>query len=229
MKVAIMQPYFFPYIGYFQLIHAVDIFVIYDDVNFIKQSWITRNNILVKNEAFRINLIVEGASSYKKINQISRIVENKKWLKTIEQSYRKAPFFSAVYPLVREIALNEEKSISRFLMMTLQRIAQYLDIQTTFKLSSELKKDDNLKAQDKVIAICKALNAIHYINATGGQNLYNKDDFNANQITLNFINTKPITYKQYDNQFIPWLSIIDVLMFNEKDEVKELLKQYELI
>ena len=111
-----MQPYFFPYIGYFQLINAVDVFVIYDDVNFIKQSWITRNNILVNNKAFKVNLIVEGASSYKKINQIGRIVEKEKWLKTIAQSYRKAPFYKNVYPLIEELAFNNEKCLSKFLM-----------------------------------------------------------------------------------------------------------------
>ena len=169
MKVAIMQPYFFPYIGYFQLINAVDGFVIYDDVNFIKQSWITRNNILVNNEAFRINLVVEGASSFKRINQIKRKVESEKWLKTIEQSYKKAPLFSTVYPLIEEIALSNEISISKFLMLSLQNFAKYLEIQTTFKLSSEIEKDDNLKGQDKVIAICKVLHATHYINAIGGQ------------------------------------------------------------
>ena len=229
MKVAIMQPYFFPYIGYFQLINVVDVFVIYDDVNFIKQSWITRNRILLKNEEYRINLIVEGASSFKRINQIHRIVDSKKWLKTIEQSYKKAPYFSTVFPLIKEISLNDEKKISKFLLFSLSKIAKYLDIKTKFKLSSEIEKDNNLKGQDKVIAICKQLDTTNYINAIGGEKLYNKVDFNKNDIELNFIKTNPIIYRQNDNQFIPWLSIIDVLMFNSKDEIKDLLNQYELL
>ena len=229
MKVAIMQPYFFPYIGYFQLINVVDVFVIYDDVNFIKQSWITRNRILLKNEEYRINLIVEGASSFKRINQIHRIVDSKKWLKTIEQSYKKAPYFSTVFPLIKEISLNDEKKLSNFLLFSLSKIAKYLDIKTKFKLSSEIEKDNNLKGQDKVIAICKQLDTTNYINAIGGEKLYNKVDFNKNDIELNFIKTNPIIYRQNDNQFIPWLSIIDVLMFNNKDEIKDLLNQYELL
>lgn len=229
MKVAVMQPYFFPYIGYFQLIHAVDVFVIYDDVNFMKQSWITRNRILLNNEAFMINLIVEGASSFKKINQINRIVKNRKWLKTIQQSYRKAPFFSTVYPLIDEISKNEETCISKFLMMSLLKIAKYLDINTKFKLSSEIQKDDKLKGQDRVIAICSELNSTNYVNAIGGQDLYLKKEFYENGIELNFIETNSIIYKQYDNQFVPWLSIIDVLMFNDKGRVKNLLNEYNLI
>jgi len=229
MKVAIMQPYFFPYIGYFQLINAVDIFVVYDDVNFIKQSWITRNRILLKNEGFRINLMVQGASSSKKINQINRIVDKEKWLKTIEQCYKKAPYFSMVYPLFEEISMNGEMKLSKYLLFSLKTIAKYLDLKTTFKLSSEIEKDTSLKGQDKVIDICKEINATNYINAIGGQVLYNKEDFNKNSIELNFIKTNSIRYKQNDNHFIPWLSIIDVLMFNNKDEVKEQLNQYELI
>jgi len=229
MKVALMQPYFFPYIGYFQLINAVDIFVIYDDVNFIKQSWITRNIILLKNEEFRINLVVEGASSSKRINQINRIVGSRKWLKTIEQCYKKAPFFSSVYPIVEEIALNGEKKLSKFLLFSLLKIATHLDIETKFKLSSEIEKDNDLNGQDKVLAICKEVKTTKYINAIGGQNLYDKEAFNKNGIELNFIKSNPITYIQNDNPFIPWLSIIDVLMFNNKHEVKELLNQYELI
>ena len=192
MKVAIMQPYFFPYIGYFQLINAVDVFVVYDDVNFIKQSWITRNSILVNKQATRINLIVKGASSFKKINEVSRIVENRKWLKTIEQSYKKAPFFEEAYPIIEEIAMNDEKCLSRFILMSLQKISKYLDIKTAFRLSSELEKDDDLKGQDKVIAICNILSAKQYINAIGGQDLYSKSNFDAHGITLKFIDSQSI-------------------------------------
>ncbi|WP_228851073.1 WbqC family protein [Aegicerativicinus sediminis] len=229
MKVALMQPYFFPYLGYFQLIHAVDVFVVYDDVNFKKQSWITRNNILVNGRALRINLVVEGASSFKKIYEINRNVDGIKWLKTIEQSYTKAPYFGYVYPLIENIATNTEKSLSKFLLFSLQLLTDYLDIKTIFKLSSEVEKDINLKGEDKVIAICKSLNATNYINAIGGQNLYNKDAFTKNDIDLNFIKTNPISYNQFGNSFVPGLSIIDVLMFNSKETVIGLLNDYKLI
>jgi hypothetical protein len=229
MKVAIMQPYFFPYIGYFQLINAVDVFVIYDDVNFIKQGWITRNRILLDKKSFNLILQVEGASSFKKINQINLGKNRNKMLKTVEQAYSKAPFFKMIFPIIREILLNEENNLSKFLLFSLQKIADYLEIETDFRTSSEIDKNDNLKGQEKVIEICRKTGASNYINAIGGEELYAKEVFNDNQMSLNFIKTHPIVYAQFDNDFEPWLSIIDVLMFNSIEEIKKLLNEYELI
>jgi len=229
MKVAIMQPYFFPYIGYFQLINAVDEFVIYDDVNFIKQGWITRNSILVDKKIYNIILQVESASSFKKIKEITIGKNNKKLLKTIQQEYKKAPYFGVVFPIIQEILSNNESNLAKFLIFSLREIADYLRIDTVFKISSEIDKKDELKGQEKVIAICKQLGATNYINAIGGQELYDKVSFNHHQISLNFIKTEPIQYAQFDNDFIPWLSIIDVIMFNSVEETKLLLNKYELV
>ncbi|MFV8271467.1 WbqC family protein [Flavobacterium sp. GT2N3] len=229
MKVAIMQPYFFPYIGYFQLINAVDIFIIYDDVNFIKQGWITRNSILLNKEKHSFILEVGGASSFKKIKEITLGKNNKKLLKTIEQEYKKAPFFSDVFPIIQEILLSNENNLSKFLMFSLRKIAKYLQIDTVFRFSSEIDKNNELKGQDKVIAICKKLEATNYINAIGGQELYNSDTFKNHQISLNFIKSEPIEYTQFDIDFIPWLSVIDVIMFNSIEETKLLLNKYDLV
>lgn len=229
MKVAIMQPYFFPYIGYFQLINAVDTFVFYDDVNFIKQSWITRNRILLNKKEFNFSLQVEGASSFKKINQLNLGGNNKKLLKTIDQAYRSAPFFNTIFPIIQDILLNEEHNLSKFLIYSLKRIATYLEISTGFKVSSEINKDNELKGEDKVVAICKKLGATQYINAVGGQELYDKDRFNNHQIELSFIQSKSIAYKQFDNDFISWLSIIDIMMFNSLENTKQMLNQYDLL
>jgi hypothetical protein len=229
MKVAIMQPYFFPYIGYFQLINAVDEFVVYDDVNFIKQGWITRNSILINKKKHNFILQVEGASSFKKIKEITLGKNRIRILKTIEQEYKKAPFFSVVFPLIQEVLLNDESNLSKFLIFSLQKTAHYLNINTVFRLSSEINKNEALKGQDKVISICEELNATNYINAIGGQELYDKDTFHKNGITLSFIKTEPICYNQFDNDFIPWLSIIDVMMFNSIEETKLLLNKYELV
>nr|WP_315149681.1 WbqC family protein [uncultured Flavobacterium sp.] len=229
MKVAIMQPYFFPYIGYFQLINAVDEFVIYDDVNFIKQGWITRNSVLVDKKKYNIILQVESASSFKKIKEITIGKNKKKLLKTIQQEYKKAPYFNIVFPIIQRIISNNENNLSKFLVFSLKEIADYLQIGTVFRISSEIDKEDQLKGQDKVIAICKQLGATNYINAIGGQELYDKVSFNHHQILLNFIKTEPIKYAQFDNDFIPWLSIIDVIMFNSVEETKLLLNKYELV
>lgn len=229
MKVAIMQPYFFPYIGYFQLINAVDVFVVYDDVNFIKQGWITRNSILVDKKKYNFILQVESASSFKKINDITLGKNNTKLLKTIEQEYKKAPYFSIVFPIINEILSSNENNLSKFLIFSLRKIADYIQIDTVFRISSEIDKNDELKGQYKVIAICKQLKATNYINAIGGKELYDKISFNQHQILLSFIKTEPIQYSQFDNDFIPWLSIIDVIMFNSIEETKLLLNKYELV
>lgn len=232
MKVAIMQPYIFPYIGYFQLINAVDEFVVYDDVNFMKGSWINRNNILADNNSQLFSIPLVNASSFKCINEIkifTGVNWQRKLLRNIEFSYKKAPFFSSIYPLLEEIILNDETNLSRYLMSSLQKVAGYLKMDTTFKISSELNKDIHLKGQDKVINICNGLEATNYINAIGGLDLYDKSSFETESITLNFLKTKDTCYPQFGNNFVPHLSIIDVMMFNNVDEIQSMLNQYELI
>lgn len=229
MKVAIMQPYFFPYIGYFQLINAVDTFVIYDDVNFKKQSWITRNRILLDHKAFNLILQVQGASSFKKINHIEIGTNTTKLIKTLEQAYKDAPFFDVTFPIIKAVFLQEEPNLSKFLIYSIKTIANYLEIRTDFKISSNMDKDIHLKGQDKVFAICKTLGASHYINAIGGQELYDREVFKTHSIDLSFVETNAIHYAQFDKEFIPWLSIIDVMMFNTVEDIKKMLNQYVLI
>jgi dipeptide/tripeptide permease len=224
-----MQPYFFPYIGYFQLINAVDKFVIYDDVNFIKGGWINRNRILFNGEPLLINIQMQGASSFKKINEIKTGKNKEKILSTITHSYRKAPFYDEVYPLVFDIINYNEDNLALYISNSIKDISKYLFIETDFILSSEIKKDNDLKAQEKILSICKLLCASKYYNAFGGQELYNKDEFAANNIDLKFIKSKLTAYKQFNNEFIQCLSIIDVMMFNSKAEIKEMLNQYEFV
>lgn len=228
MTLAIMQPYLFPYIGYWQLINAVDTFVIYDDVNFIKQSYINRNSILANGQAQAITLELFGASSNKLINEISVGNNKKKLLKTIKQNYIKAPYFDDVFPIIDDILNQEEKNLAKFIGYSLQKLSNYLEIDTKFIYSSDIEKDNSLKAQDKVLEICNILQADNYINAIGGKELYSKDDFKNFDITLNFLETELIEYKQYKNDFVPYLSIIDIMMFN-KNEIKEMLARYELV
>ncbi|MDP4208587.1 MAG: WbqC family protein [Bacteroidota bacterium] len=229
MKVGIMQPYLFPYIGYFQLMRAVDTFVIYDDVNFIKQGWINRNRLLLNGKDFMFNITLNGASSFKKINEIGVQGNNQKLIKTIEQAYYKAPHFRTVFPMLNEILLYQESNLAKYLTNSLHVIVNYLGIDITILISSEIKKDDSLKADDKIINICQHLTATNYINAIGGQELYSKQKFAQHGLVLNFIKSKPITYQQFKNNFIPWLSIIDVMMFNSKNEIWSLINNYELV
>lgn len=229
MTVGIMQPYLFPYIGYFQLMKAVDTFVIYDDVNFIKQGWINRNKILLNGSDFMFNIMLKGASSFKKINEIEVRGNHLKLITTMEQSYGKAPYFSDAFPLISNILLNKETNLARYLSNSLIEITKNLGIKVSILISSEIEKDAFLKGDDKVINICNQLKATNYINAIGGQELYSKDKFSENGLILNFIKTKPIVYKQFKDPFTPWLSIIDVMMFNSPDAITEMLNQYELV
>lgn len=229
MKLAIMQPYLFAYIGYFQLIHSVDKFVIYDDVNFIKQGWINRNRILLNDKDSFLTLQLFGVSSFKLINQIEVGNNQKVLLKKIEHAYKEAPYFKEVFPLLETILLNQEKKLDKFVEYSLCLINKYLNISTEIIISSALVKKNELKNQEKVIHICELLNAKTYINAIGGKELYQKDKFLGKGIDLVFIKTKEITYKQFNNKFVPNLSIVDIMMFNSKEEIQNMLKEYELI
>lgn len=229
MRLAVMQPYLFPYIGYWQLIDAVDTFVIYDDVNFIKKGYINRNNILQKQRSHLFTLELIGSSQNKKINDIKIGGNSNKLLKTIKQNYSKAPFYKDVSPILDEILNNEEKELSKFLGFSLVKISKYLNLDTKFLYSSEIKNDKTFKAQDRLIEMSKILNANRYINSIGGIELYDKEVFSQNDINLSFLKTHEISYKQFNNEFVPNLSIIDVLMFNSRGNIKNMLTQFKLI
>jgi len=224
-----MQPYVFPYIGYFQLINAVDKFVIYDDVNFIKQGWITRNRILLDSKDFMFILRVEGASSFRKINEIKLGKYNDKLLNTFTHAYKYAPLYPEVFPLIEDVFLKGGDNLSGFITYSLKKIAEYLGIKTELILSSDIDKNNDLKAKDKVIEICRLLNGTQYVNSSGGQDLYSKEDFLQKGIDLKFLKSTPESYKQYENDFVPMLSIVDVMMFNLVEKVKNMLNQYELV
>ena len=226
-----MQPYFFPYIGYWQLIHAVDKFVVYDDVNFIKGGWINRNYILLNQEKHLVTLPLSGISSFTKINEINVIDNIKlktKLLKTIDNAYKKAPYFDCVFPMIEKIIL-ENGAISTLIYDSILSLKKYFNLNTEIYLSSDLKIALNEKSVDRVIHIVKSLDGNEYINAIGGQELYSKDKFKAENITLSFLKTNLVKYEQYTADFVPNLSIIDVMMFNSPEQIRAMLDNYELI
>lgn len=228
MKLAIMQPYFFPYIGYFQLVKAVDTFVVYDDVNYIKQGWINRNRILMNGKDHMINLILSGASSFKLINEVE-VTDNSKLLKTIQQAYGKAPYYNDCIEVISECLTYNTSNLALFLKNSLENICRYLSIKTDILLSSDLSIGTELKAQDRIIAMCTEMGAQTYVNAIGGQELYDKDSFNEAGINLLFIKSTLSEYKQFKNDFVPGLSIIDILMFNSPETINTMLDNYNLI
>lgn len=232
MKIGVMQPYFIPYIGYWQLMNYVDKYVIFDDVNYINRGWIDRNRILINKQVQYIGLPVVGKSQNKLINEINVNSDKKlieKVIKTVELNYKKSIYFEEVFPLFCEIMRNDEKNLALFLKDSILQIANYLDITTEFILSSDIEKDNSLKGQDKILQICKKLNGTEYINAIGGQELYSKELFSDNGLKLSFLKTSSIEYNQTSSTFEPNLSIIDVLMNCSKEEIKEFLNKFELL
>ncbi len=228
MKLAIMQPYLFPYLGYFQLMQAVDTFVVYDDVNYIKQGWINRNLILAQGQPLRITLSLQNASSNRPINQISVGSNQEKLLKTIRQNYSKAPQFSVVFPVIEEILLQEEKNLAKFLDQGLLRISSYLGLRPAWLFSSSLDKEESLRGQEKLLSICEGLGATEYFNLPGGKTLYDPESFASRNLQLSFIQPRPISYRQFGSEFVPNLSIIDVMMFNDGEQCRKLLQEYDL-
>jgi len=232
MKLAIMQPYLFPYLGYYQLIGAVDTFVIYDDVNYIKGGWINKNRILLNDKTSLFTLQLVHKSPNKLINEIEIVPEGNnrsKILAMVSSAYKRAPLYDSVFPLIKEILMNNESNLSEYLFYSLLKVSGYLGLNTKLIKSSCINKTTTLKAESKVLDICLRLKARAYINAIGGMALYNKENFLAKKIKLKFIKMKDIKYKQYKNNFIPNLSIIDLMMFNSKSEISQMLKEYSLI
>ena len=229
MTLGIMQPYFMPYIGYWQLMAAVDTYVVYDDVNYIKGGWVARNNILLNGQKHMFTITLNGASPNKLFNEITIKDDFKKFSRLIESAYRKAPYYSEVSALLDKIYNYEDKSLGAFMMNSFQVVLDYLEIDTKLVLSSTIEKDNDLRGKDKVKHICHLLGADTYYNAIGGQELYDKNDFKADGIDLHFVQTNLTPYAQLGNEFVPGLSMIDVLMHNDKENVIKILKNYSLV
>lgn len=229
MTLAIMQPYFMPYIGYFQCMAAVDTYIVYDDVQYIKGGWVSRNNLLIGGEKKMFTIILKGASANKLFNEIEIGDNFRKFENMLQCNYSKAPYFQEMMPLLHSIFIFEDKNLGRFLWNSYKKLFEYLEIGTNIILSSNVEKDNSLKGKYKVIDICHRLGADKYYNAIGGQELYDKDEFKQKNIDLSFVKTNDIKYKQFNNDFIPNLSIVDVLMFNGKEGTKRLLNEYTLV
>ena len=233
MKLGIMQPYVFPYIGYFQLISAVDKFIIYDDVNYIKQGWINRNKILLNGESYLFTIPLAGASSFKRIKD-TRLNKRayKDWVikfyKTVDTVYCKAPYYNNVLSLLKNVFDKEVIDIGELATNSIKTTLSYLDVHTEIDSSSGVYSNQRLSGKERVIDICLKEKAAFYINAQGGADLYDKEYFQSYNINLQFIKPGTIVYKQFENEFVSSLSIIDVMMFNPVQGIKTMLKNYTL-
>lgn len=228
MIVAIMQPYFFPYIGYFQLMNSVDLFVFHDDVQYVKQSWINRNRIRSSDAAIWLTLPVGKAEHQCNINDRHYMLgrEIAKVKQRLKAAYRNAPAYSQVAPFILDLLDFTDDNVAKFNANLLTQLAAILRIGCSFAFSSEIAKPDALKGEEKVIELCRRLGADHYINPIGGVDLYDHARFAEDNLDLKFLRTavKPVELKDGPAQ----LSIIDVLMFNGIDGTRKLLDDYML-
>ena len=222
MRLAVMQPYFFPYIGYFQLIAAVDLFVIYDNIKYTKKGWINRNRLLQNGKSVTFTLPLKGASDslHVRERELAADFEPDRLLNQLKGAYQRAAHFEPTFALVERIVRCGEGNLFRFLHRCIVETCTHLGIATRIRVSSDVAIDHGLMNQDKVLALCEALGANQYVNAIGGTELYSKEAFRAKGIDLKFIRASPLEYPQFGGAFVPWLSIIDVLMFNPLDAVR---------
>lgn len=233
MKVAIMQPYIFPYIGYWQLMNAVDKFIILDDVNFIVRGYINRNNILINGKVHLFTIPLDKPSQNKLIKEISMrfgIKEREDFLKMLSHAYSKAPFWKEGYGIAQKCILYNTSDLTEFIQNSIRILAEYLGIKAEILLSSDIEKNNSLKAEERIIELCKKTEADEYINASGGRELYSRENFRKENLELYFLDPdyEEIRYKQFKSEFIPNLSILDVIMFNDKTTIRELLSSCSL-
>lgn len=225
-----MQPYLFPYLGYVQLMHAADIFVVYDNAQFMKGGWINRNRILASSGVQTFTLQMSGASANKQINEIEIGSNRAKIFRTIEQTYAKAPHATQTLAFIERCFAFDDANLARFIGNCLVELANLLELSTEFKMASSLAFDSNETAQKKVLAMCQFLGASRYINTEGGRDLYSHDPFSAAGIDLKFLEHTPTEYPQFRNKgaFEPRLSVIDALMNVGPAGVQNLLTDYSL-
>lgn len=235
MRLAIMQPYFLPYIGYFQLINAVDQFVVYDNIKYTKKGWINRNRILAANGGDEyITLPLRSDSDHLNIDRRylsdSFPREKNKILRRIRERYRSAPHCDVVNEVLGEIFGYKGTNLFEFLYNSLQLVCRYLGISTPLVVSSALNSIADLKGKERVLAICREMGADCYVNPIGGVQLYTQEEFKMNGVDLKFLRPNLITYPQLGSEFVPRLSILDVMMFNDKKRIVDFINnEYSLV
>lgn len=232
MRLGIMQPYFLPYIGYFQLLASVDQFILYDNIKYTKKSWINRNRMLLNGADAMFSLPLKKGSDSLDIveRELALEFDRSKLLNQFRGAYGRAPQFELTYPVLEQIIQHDEANLFRYIQHSIVQLCEHLNINTEVRISSEISIDHELKSQDKVLALCGAARADTYINTIGGIELYDKNDFRIKGIDLQFIKARSFKYTQFQSEFVPWLSIVDVLMFNPIEEViKVIRKEFDLI
>ena len=207
---------------------SVDQFVIYDNIKYTKKGWINRNRILVNGADEYITLPLKKGSDFLDVDQRELAEgfdeERKKIVRKVSQAYQKAPQYEVVFPLVQRILEYPETNLFRYIHNSIREVCTFLEVETPMIISSSLPADHQLKSQERVIAICNALNASVYINPPGGVDLYSEEAFQQQHIELRFLQTGGIRYQQFGDEFISNLSILDVMMFNTVEEIRNYMQ-----
>ncbi|MFF7706234.1 WbqC family protein [Pseudomonas sp. NPDC007930] len=228
--LAMMQPYWFPYLGYFQLIAAADAFVLGDDLQYIKDGWINRNRILCGGAPWMFSLPLKKAAHGLAINQRELADDTPaamaKLLKTLALHYARAPHQAEVLPLLETLMLHPERNLARYLEHSLRKTCDYLGITTPILIASDLHIREVQDKQDRVIKTMHKLGGQRYLNPVGGLDLYDQATFSAAGLELRFHRMNAIEYPQLKGPFVPYLSIIDVLMFNPVERIRHWLPDF---
>ncbi|MFN7221849.1 MAG: WbqC family protein [Burkholderiales bacterium] len=232
MRVAIMQPYFCPYLGYFQLMHSADRFVLLDDVNFIVRGWINRNQILLEGRPHLFSLPVANASQNTRICDL-QLSESIDWrsrlLKTVKQAYSRAPQFGAAAHFIESVIKFNDTRLVAYVANSVQLASTRLELRCEILRSSELALKPSLAGQHRIAALCKHLGATEYINPIGGRNLYDAKLFANAGIKLSFLEASITPYQQFGKTFVPGLSILDAMAFNTPEIIKARLLNFNLV
>ena len=225
MRVAVMQPYFFPYIGYFQLIRSVDLFILYDNIKYTKKGWINRNRFLLNgaDSVFSVPLRKDSDFLDVKDRALADNFDRRKLANQLREAYRRAPHFDQAFPVVESAIMSPRENLFDYVRASVTDVCGYLGINTRITASSGIAVDPALKAEARVLALCKAVGASTYVNAIGGRKLYSREEFETNGIELKFVEPHAITYPQFGEPFVPWLSIVDMMMFNPVSKIREFI------
>ena len=233
MKIAIIQPYLFPYIGYFSLIKNTDFFVFFDTPQYIRKGWINRNRILSANgDITYFTVPIQKADRNTPINKII-VANNYDWkMKTLGQLniYKKAPNYGRVIDLVKGIFNTDTMLISDLAIKSIVKTCEYLDIDIKYDIFSKMNLAlPEVKEPDEwALYITKELGYNTYINPPGGMSFFNREKYQINDVDLQFLVQEIIPYRQNREVFIPALSMIDVMMFCSCNEINEMLCKYKI-
>jgi hypothetical protein len=228
MRVAVMQPYFFPYVGYFQLLHAVDRFVFLDDVQYIRRGWINRNRILVDGRETLITIPVQHGERSDRICDIA--LDSSDWrrkrIELLRHAYARAPHFRAVLPIVAGVIEAPAATIADLARASVLRIVDLLSIPASIVASSRAYGNQDLRGEERIVDIARRESATIYVNLPGGRELYHRDVFARAGMELRFVQPRVPDYDQGGAAFVPRLSIIDLLMWTGIAGTRSLLEAY---